>query len=189
MNDNPIGSNWEDVRKTLFTDEEIEKCNDKVEKIKSGCSVVEEDVSTTIFDVAKYILHKCGSLSTMKLQKLCYYSQAWSMVWDDIALFNEDFEAWANGPVCRNLYDLHSRRYRINESFIGGNGCIDNLSESQKETIDLVLNHYAKRDAQYLSTLTHMEDPWRIARGSTPLGDHCETIITKASMAEYYGGI
>lgn len=43
-----------------------------------------------IFDTAKYILEKSGSMSTMKLQKLCYYSQAWSLVWDDSPLFEED---------------------------------------------------------------------------------------------------
>ena len=57
-----------------------------------------------VFDVAKYILEKLGTLSTMKLQKLCYYCQAWSLVWDDTPLFDEKFEAWANGPVCRELF-------------------------------------------------------------------------------------
>ncbi len=34
----------------------------------------------SIFDVAKYILNKAGAMCTWKLQKLCYYSQAWSML-------------------------------------------------------------------------------------------------------------
>lgn len=37
----------------------------------------------TVFDTAKYILEKRGAMSTMKLQKLCYYAQAWSLVWYD----------------------------------------------------------------------------------------------------------
>lgn len=37
----------------------------------------------TAFDVAQYILSKYGSMSAMKLQKLVFYSQAWSLVWDD----------------------------------------------------------------------------------------------------------
>ena len=32
----------------------------------------------TVHDVAGYILKKCGPLTVMKLQKLVYYSQAWS---------------------------------------------------------------------------------------------------------------
>ena len=42
----------------------------------------------TVFDVARYILEKYGPLSAMKLQKMVYYSQAWSLVWDDAPLFD-----------------------------------------------------------------------------------------------------
>ena len=59
----------------------------------------------TIIDVANYILDKMGELTTMKLQKLTYYCQAWSLAWDEKPLFEDDFEAWANGPVSRKLYD------------------------------------------------------------------------------------
>lgn len=44
-----------------------------------------------VFDTAKYILEQSSSMSTMKLQKLCYYSQAWSLVWGDSPLFEEGF--------------------------------------------------------------------------------------------------
>lgn len=46
-----------------------------------------------IFDVAKYILTKSKRMSTWKLQKLCYYSQAWHLAWTERPLFDEDFEA------------------------------------------------------------------------------------------------
>ena len=55
-------------------------------------------METTVFDIAKYILHQRGRMSTMKLQKLCYYAQAWSLVWDDTPLFDEDFSAWRKRP-------------------------------------------------------------------------------------------
>ena len=67
----------------------------------------------TVFDVAKYILRKCGRISTWKLEKLCYYSQAWTMAWDEIPLFNEDFEAWANGPVCPEFFKEHKGMFSI----------------------------------------------------------------------------
>lgn len=57
----------------------------------------------------------------MKLQKLCYYAQAWSLVWDDAPLF--------------------------------------------------------------------AEDPWNEARGGVPAGVGCERVISKESMAIYYGGL
>ncbi len=40
-------------------------------------------------DVATYILDREGEMSAMKLQKLVYYSQAWSLVWDDRPLFDD----------------------------------------------------------------------------------------------------
>lgn len=42
-----------------------------------------------VSDVAAYILQKHGRMTTMKLQKLVYYSQAWSLVWDEKPLFQE----------------------------------------------------------------------------------------------------
>jgi uncharacterized phage-associated protein len=35
---------------------------------------------TSVFDVAQYILRRKGQMTTWKLQKLVYYSQAWSLV-------------------------------------------------------------------------------------------------------------
>ena len=60
-----------------------------------------------VFDVAEYILSQTGTISAMKLQKLIYYCQAWSLVWDDKKLFPEKIEAWISGPVIRDLYEKH----------------------------------------------------------------------------------
>ena len=141
----------------------------------------------TVFDVAKYILHKRGQMSTMKLQKLCYYAQAWSLVWDDAPLFDEEFEAWMNGPVCRPLFAETQGRYSVTEDDEPGD--IQHLTGTQKETIDIVLEHYGTRDAQYLSRLAHREDPWRLARGDLPNGEWSTNVISKESMAIYYGGL
>ncbi len=48
-------------------------------------------------DVAEYILREMGPVTAMKLQKLVYYSQAWSLVWDEEPIFEEEIQAWANG--------------------------------------------------------------------------------------------
>lgn len=140
-----------------------------------------------VFDTAKYIVGKYGTMSTMKLQKLCYYSQAWALVWDDVPLFNEDFQAWANGPVCPELFFKTQGSYSVNaEDENGGEG---DLSCDQLDTIDRVLEYYGHHDAQWLSRLTHMEDPWINARKGVPAGAGCTNVITKESMALYYGGL
>ena len=59
-----------------------------------------------VFDVAEYVLSEVGYVSTMKLQKLVFYSQAYSLVALDEPLFSDDFEAWVNGPVCPPCFGL-----------------------------------------------------------------------------------
>lgn len=140
-----------------------------------------------VFDTATYILEQKGSMSTMKLQKLCYYSQAWSLVWDDAPLFNEDFEAWANGPVCPELFFKTQGKYSVCAADeTGGEG---DLTEEQKNTIDSILDYYGKHNAQWLSQLTHLEAPWKNARAGIPNNAGSNRIISKESMALYYGGL
>lgn len=139
-----------------------------------------------VFDVARYILKKEGKMSTMKLQKLCYYAQAWSLVWDD-ELFPEEFQAWANGPVCYELFRATQGKYSVTEDDEpAGEG---NLTPEQIDTIDRVLAYYAPHDAQWLSRLSHMEDPWNEAWKGLPLGVGTDRVISKESMAMYYGSL
>ena len=145
-------------------------------------------MNTTIFDIAKYILHKLNRMSTMKLQKLCYYAQAWSLVWDDVPLFDEEFYAWKNGPVCRELFNATRGMFSVCED--EENGDISKLTEQQKETINSVLEVYGPKDAQWLSRLTHLEDPWKNAMQPNLLDSgEQDRIITKESMAMYYGSL
>jgi uncharacterized phage-associated protein len=142
----------------------------------------------TVFDVAAYILQHQGTITTMKLQKLVYYSQAWSLVWDESPLFNEKIEAWASGPVVRELYNVHKGWYLIS-SHDFHYGDTDKLTVGQKETIDAVLTAYGSKPAQWLSDLTHMEDPWNIARQGITPGENSENEITQAMMLEYYSSL
>ncbi|MEO5339110.1 MAG: DUF4065 domain-containing protein [Magnetococcus sp. MYC-9] len=142
----------------------------------------------TVFDVAAYILEKVGTMTAMKLQKLVYYSQAWSLVWDENPLFDEPIQAWANGPVVPVLFAAHQGQFKVSiASFSGGNP--DNLTASEQETVDAVLEYYGKESSQYLSDLTHMEDPWRKARTGMPDGERGNQEITHADLAMYYEGL
>ena len=94
---------------------------------------------SNVFTVAKYILQQKGAMSSMKLQKLCYYAQAWSLVWDDAPLFDEDFQAWRNGPVCYELYNLHRGQFSVHASDIPECHLAGPLTEEQKDTIKKVL--------------------------------------------------
>ena len=144
------------------------------------------EAKLSVFDVVKFILRKKCPLTAMKLQKLIYYCQAWSLVWDGHPLFKEKIRAWANGPVVRELYDWHRGCYQI---YRVPRGDARKLNKTQKETICAVLDYYSDRSPQWLSDLTHMEDPWRKAREGLPDGCRGNSEITLVSMEEYYSSL
>lgn len=141
-----------------------------------------------IYDVAKYITERVGEVSAMKLQKLMYYSQAWHMVWQEQPLFAEDFEAWANGPVLPGLYDLHRGQFKVGPGLFGAADSA-RLSEVERTNIDKVLTFYGDKTAQWLSDLTHQEDPWLKAREGLPIGERSNRVIPLAAMHEYYSSL
>lgn len=139
-----------------------------------------------VFDVAAYILDRAGTMTAMKLQKLVYYSQAWHLAWEEKPMFNEEIQAWSNGPVCPALYEKHR-----GQLFVSGLGVGDKnkLDAGEKESIDIVLKTYGEKSAWTLSDLTHGEKPWREARAGIPLIETCNNVITHSSMAEFYGSL
>jgi uncharacterized phage-associated protein len=141
----------------------------------------------TALDVAAYILQQRGSMSAMKLQKLVYYSQAWSLVWDDAPLFGDHIEAWANGPVVPTLYNAHRGMFKVAAGDIPGKP--DALDKDQKQTVDVVLKYYGDKSPQWLSDLTHSEAPWKDARKGLDPGERGDEVIRTAAMAEYYGSL
>ena len=141
----------------------------------------------SVLDVAAYILKKADQMSTMKLQKLVYYSQAWSLVWDEEPLFKEKICAWANGPVVPALFAEHKGKYTVKSGDIGGDH--KRLTKDQKETVDAVIKGYGSKTPQWLSDLTHMEAPWRNARAGIAEWEHANAEIKRAAMYEYYAGL
>jgi uncharacterized phage-associated protein len=146
-------------------------------------SSLEELVMATVHDVAAYILEKKGRMTAMKLQKLVYYSQAWSLAWDDAPLFEEDIQAWANGPVVPALFEVHRGKYYVDE---WPEGNPNNLSATEIETIDAVLDYYGQKSSRWLSDLTHNEIPWIEARKGLSPNDRGSRVITHDSMGWYY---
>lgn len=138
----------------------------------------------TIKDTAAYILEKAGSMTAMKLQKLCYYSQAWSIVWDDEPLFQERFEAWVNGPVSPVLYTAHRGAFRVGPGEISGDPKA--LTFEQQRTVDAVITYYGKYEPHQLSDLTHAEKPWQEARRGLRADERGDREITVDAMDSYY---
>ena len=138
--------------------------------------------------VAKYFLSKVeedvgDGISNLKLQKLVYYAQAWSLAARGKPLFEEDFQAWAHGPVVPSLF----RAFRdFGMDPIPEPASVPRLDEETVELLTEVLDIYGEHSAKKLEQLTHRERPWRDARGDLPAEARSDAVITKAAMRSYY---
>lgn len=135
-----------------------------------------------ILDAARYLVFlsygkRCYSLTPLKLQKLLYFAQGWSYVWDDKPLFSDDFVAWQYGPVNERVYEEFKKYGRSEIPEIEGR---DNISDSDaKETLESIWIEYGKKSAYDLVELTHQQQPWSDAYGKG-------IRITNNSIKQYF---
>ncbi len=139
-----------------------------------------------VHDVAAYIIDSTGQMSTMKLQKLAYYSQAWNLVWVEKPLFDSEIQAWINGPVVWDLFDKHRGRFNVNA---WPEGDVSRLTDEERMTIDAVLDAYGKFTGQQLSALSHQEDPWVEAREGTSQSQQSTATVSLDRMQQYYSAV
>jgi uncharacterized phage-associated protein len=133
-------------------------------------------------DVAQYMLAR-QSMSAMKLQKLVYYAQAWHLAQTGEPLFGEAIEAWANGPVVRELYNRHRGQFSLSSWPVGDEGALSGL---QRATVNMILATYGSKDAQWLSEETHAEEPWQAARRGIPDGFRSSAVIDAGTIHRFY---
>lgn len=118
----------------------------------------------SILDVANTFLY-IESMTHKKLQKLCYYAQAWYLALKGYRLFNDAiFEAWIHGPVSPQLY---ARFKGYGWKQIEKNSFLPGTVQKNAEIKDFIFEiHriYGGLDGDQLEYLTHREEPWLNAR-------------------------
>ncbi|MFD8088680.1 Panacea domain-containing protein [Streptomyces malaysiensis] len=140
-------------------------------------------------DVAAYILAKAAPMSAMKLQKLCYFAYGYHLAWEDRQLFPERFEAWANGPVVYELYDLHRGRFQLGKNEITGDPAT--LDNGERESIDVVLENFLAYSAHELSAMSHQPGPWLDARNRAGAVDlqRSNEELRDEDIADFFGAL
>lgn len=138
---------------------------------------------TQISEVAKYFLKK-EPMSHKKLQKICYYAQAWYLANFGVPLMPNVFEAWIHGPVSPELYYVYKDwgwlPIRQNENVIS------NIDDKTASFLDLVYNVYGSYSGDQLENFTHQEEPWQKARRGYAPSEYCRVPILESDMREYY---
>ena len=83
--------------------------------------------------------------------------------------------------------DINKGNIELRNDISKGNA--DNLSEDQKDTINIILKDYGQMEPYELREMTHKEEPWKNARGDLAEGASCNCIISKKCMGSYYGSL
>ena len=104
-------------------------------------------MTANLHDVCDYIISRVcnagSSMNELKLQKLLYYAQAWHLAVFGSRLFDERFQAWVHGPVCRAIYDrfgaTKSLYSSVELSDVRPEFDFKALTDEQREHIDSVL--------------------------------------------------
>ena len=143
-------------------------------------------MARSVVDVATYILERTDTITTMKLQKLAFYSQALHLVNNGTPLFPEDFQAWRGGPVTPELYTLHRGKFLIRPGELGNAGTSEGLTEEERTLIAAVCDAMSEATGADLSQRAHAESAWLDARKGLVPSVPSATVITKQAMRNYY---
>jgi len=151
-----------------------------------------------VFDVVFYVLNKLYELSVnspeylptdMKLQKLLYFIQGFHMKYNDGALlFNENFQAWVNGPVVPVVFQQY-KYYGTSVISKSEIGSYQSFSKNDTELINSVVEEYGKISPYQLSELTHRPDTaWKKTRRYYNIADFasCQCVIPNNYIAEEF---
>ena len=149
-------------------------------------------------DVAKYIIAEFYSkdkeidegvsegISNLKLQKLLYFCQAFSLAKLDKPMFSGDIYAWQYGPVVKEVYEAYkeyknnplpkpeSERHSIT------------IADEYKKVIDKVLQTFGGYSAIRLMNITHShKQPWKKFEGDIKKGKR-DIVIPQKEIQKYY---
>lgn len=139
-------------------------------------------------EIAKWFLcsvdREAGdNITHLKLQKLLYYAQAWSLVLLDKPIFEDEIQAWTHGPVIPTVYSFYAG-YPYNNLPIPEE--CPSITKEYEEVLEEVMKTYGIYEAKYLEKLTHQELPWQEARRNLPIEARCDIPISLKTMKEYY---
>ncbi|MDR0536672.1 MAG: DUF4065 domain-containing protein [Tannerellaceae bacterium] len=139
-----------------------------------------------VFDIANKILAKPYSsdteelVSNLKLQKLLYYEQGFHLAYYGTPLFDDDIEAWMNGPVVPVILETF-KCYKNGGIEYSGDTITLTLNK-EEQLFNEVYTVYGKYSATGLMDLAYQEMPWSTTK--TGVG----SIIPREKMIEYFKG-
>lgn len=171
--------------KDKISDVAYSKSINAVENISIKSGVVINKLESAV----KYLLMQTSEITPLALQKLLYFAQGFQKAFTDDFMFEEDCEAWAHGPVYRNVYfKYRSFGYNpIEEKELSFEDI--NLTEAEKELLDHIVLYFGCYSGKILENMTHSEEPWRVARRGLRDGESSDRAIEKTEIESYFKNV
>lgn len=146
-----------------------------------------------VFSVAKELVRlslageEKDPLTNLRLQKLLYYAQAWSLVLRESELFPEDIEAWRGGPVVPEVYRALPDGPGATAIGYDPLASAPDLPGEEAGFVRCVWESYSQYSALKLSAMTHEEAPWRRAWGDRSADATGRVPIRLDDLEDYFG--
>ena len=124
-------------------------------------------------------------ITPLMVQRLIYFAQAWYLANTGNALFDDEFEAWATGPVATSVFGRFEHAAFEHIPFIDN---VRSITGTKLECLEAIQERYGVYKAQKLDELSQEAGgPWEKARGKLAPEARCNTVITKDAMKRFYG--
>lgn len=125
------------------------------------------------------------SITSLKLQKLCYFAQAISLAENQCPIFAEPIEAWAHGPVVPILY-RRFKQYGWQSIDPTDTKNKPRLNGNHAPLVKKIWDVLSPFSAKALEKITHNHAPWLNAYGDTPSGGRCDVVIEQNDIETFY---
>lgn len=159
------------------------KAVDLIKEAQLTGSVMENKIES----VVKYLLSNLSEVTPLALQKLLYYSQGFGKVFKGDYLFKEDCEAWSHGPVYADIYQKYKTfGYNPIDMPMTNDTAHLNITQSEREILDSVINYFGCYSGKVLEKMTHSEHPWLITRNGLDDEIPSQAIIEKHLIGDYF---
>lgn len=157
---------------------QIEKKRKKREKNNTKR---EDDIMTDAVTLSNYIIRRFNqnkvSITNLKLQKILYYVQGYSLKMFGVPAFDDEIYAWHYGPVVPmayyefNIYGACPLTWDVNDE-------LPIFKARYVNMVDAVIDKCMPYFSSALVEKTHREAPWKNA--------YVGSVITKRAMKFYF---
>lgn len=120
-------------------------------------------------------------MTNLRLNKLMYFAQAWSLVLLEKPLFSEQVEAWPLGPVIPSVYHKYKQYGKRQITTVDPSYHLNMLSEKEQQVLLATMAYYGDFSTRGLVDLSHEEgSPWAKACDSKA------TVIQQEDIRNYF---